>query len=94
MPSAVPQPAQTMNQQEPSKKASSMKVSDLEIRFLEATDYHNGFLQCLEFLTKVGPVTEHQFLGMITKDGSLLMFDRATGDVSEDARPVQVKSCC
>lgn len=67
MPSAVPQPAQqsaTMSN-EPVKKAASIKVSDLEIRYLESTDYHNGFLQCLAFLTKVGPVTEHQFLGML-----------------------------
>lgn len=67
MPSAVPQQpshqATTMNQEQSKNKASVMMVSDLEIRYLEATDYHNGFLECLAFLTKVGPVTEHQFLG-------------------------------
>lgn len=76
MPSAVPQPSQpaaTMNQEQSKKKASIIKASDLEIRFLEATDYHNGFLECLAFLTKVGPVTEPQFLGNLLSVTVLLL---------------------
>lgn len=41
-----------------------MSVSDLEIRDLQLSDYHNGFLECLAFLTAVGQISESQFIGI------------------------------
>ena len=43
-----------------------LSLSDLQIRDLTASDYHQGFLECLAFLTTVGPITEVQFLGTAT----------------------------